>query len=67
SDSELAEKSGVSREKINDVRSGKIDNEAIERIAPVLKLNAKALADLAKGEWKPDKLENFDGLAQFTT
>ena len=67
SDSELAEKSGVSREKINDVRSGKIDNEAIERIAPVLKLNAKALVDLAKGEWKPDKLENFDGLAQFTT
>jgi hydroxyacylglutathione hydrolase len=67
SDSELAEKSGVSREKINDVRSGKIDNEAIERIAPVLKLNAKALVDLATGKWKPDKLENFDGLAQFAT
>ncbi len=67
SDSELAEKSGVSREKINDVRGGKIDNEAIERIAPVLKLNAKALVDLATGKWKPDKLENFDGLAQFAT
>jgi len=67
SDSQLAEKSGVSREKINDVRNGKIDNQTIERIAPVLKLNAKALVDLAKGEWKPGKLENFDGLAQFTT
>jgi hydroxyacylglutathione hydrolase len=67
SDSELADKSGVSREKINDVRSGEIDNRTIERIAPVLKLNAKALVDLASGKWKPDKLEEFDGLVQFTT
>src|SRR5438552_3885909 len=67
SDSELADKSGVSREKINDVRGGKIDNQTIERIAPVLNLNAKALVDLASGKWKPNQLENFDGLAQFTT
>ncbi len=67
SDSELADKSGVSREKINDVRGDKIDNQTIERIAPVLNLNAKALVDLASGKWKPDKLEEFDGLAQFTT
>src|SRR5438552_664779 len=67
SDSELADKSRVSREKINDVRSGKIENQTIERIAPVLKLNAKALVDLATGRWKPDQLENFDSLAQFCT
>ena len=67
SDSQLAEKSGVSREKINDVRGGEIDNRTIERIAPVLKLNAKALVDLASGKWKPDKLEGVDGLVQFTT
>ena len=54
SDSELAEKSGVSREEIHEVRDGKIDSQTIGRIAPVLKLSAKALVDLAQGKWKPD-------------
>jgi hydroxyacylglutathione hydrolase len=67
SDSKLAEKSGVSPAQIHELREGKIDNEALKKIAPVLRLDANALVELAADKWKPDKVENFDGLAQFTT
>src|SRR6266571_2504262 len=67
SDSELAEKSGVSAAQIRELREGKVDNRALEKIAPVLRLDADALVRLAVGEWKPDKLESFDGLAHFAT
>jgi hydroxyacylglutathione hydrolase len=67
SDSELAQNAGLSQAQIRKLREGKIDNEALKKIAPVLRLDAEALIELAAGKWKPDKLENFDGLAQFTT
>jgi hydroxyacylglutathione hydrolase len=66
-DSELAEKAGASAEQIHALRDGKIDNDALQKIAPVLGLDPNALADLAAGKWQPDKLQNFDGLAQFTS
>lgn len=67
SDSELAERSGMSAAQIRELRDGKIDNHALQKIAPLLRLNANALVELAAGKWKPDNLEKFDGLAQFTT
>jgi hydroxyacylglutathione hydrolase len=67
SDSELAAKCGVQARQIADMRNGKIDNEVVRKIAPVLQLDPEALVELASGKWKPDNLENFDGLAQFTT
>ena len=67
SDSELAEKSGASTAQIRELRDGKIDNDALKKIASTLRLNGEALVDLARGEWKPGPLGNFDGLAQFTT
>jgi hydroxyacylglutathione hydrolase len=67
SDSALAEESGVAAAEIRELRDGKIDNHVLQKIAPVLRLNPNALVDLASGKWNPDKLENFEGLAQFTT
>jgi hydroxyacylglutathione hydrolase len=67
SDSELAQKAGLSQAQIRELRDGKIDDEALKKIAPVLRLNAHALIELAAGKWRPNELENFDGLAQFTT
>jgi hydroxyacylglutathione hydrolase len=66
-DSELAQKSGVSPAQIRELRDGKIDNDVLQKIAPVLQLDPNTLSNLAAGKWQPDKLENFDGLAQFTT
>ena len=67
SDSELAKRSGLSADAVNKVRDGNYDEAALRAIAPVLDLDANALVDLAQGKWKPDKVENFEGLAQFNT
>jgi hydroxyacylglutathione hydrolase len=67
SDNELAQKAGISQMQMRDLRAGKIDNDALKNIAPVLRLDPDALIALAAGKWEPSELENFDGLAQFTT
>jgi hydroxyacylglutathione hydrolase len=67
SDSQLAEKSGLKPEQLRAIRDSNYDEVALRAIAPVLDLDANVLVDLAQGKWKPDKLENFDGLAQFNT
>jgi len=67
SDSQLAERSGVSAEKIRKLRNGEIEDDAVERAAPVLKLDAAALRTLAAGSWGPEALSEIEGLAQFNT
>ena len=67
SDSELARKSGVSAEAIHKVRGGKVEETTLRAIAPALNLDADALVDLAKGNYKPKPIKNIDGLAQFST
>src|SRR6202171_4028857 len=67
SDSELAKRAGVNADAVRKARDGQADEATLRAIAPVLDLDASALVDLAQGKWKPDKLENFDGLAQFNT
>ena len=66
-DSELAKKAGVSADQLREIRDGKFDEAALRAIAPALNLDAEALVDLGAGKWRPEKLENFDGLAQFNT
>ena len=67
SDSELAEKAGVSAQTIRKLRDGDLDESSLLSVAPVLGLDGRALCDLANGEWHPKKIESFDGLAQFNT
>ena len=67
SDSELAKKSGADADAIRKIRDGKFDEAALRAIAPTLNLDADALVDLARGEYRPSELKNFDGLAQFDT
>src|SRR5260370_20524732 len=67
SDSELGKKSGMSADAVRKARDGQADQATLRAIAPVLDLDPNALVNLAQGKWKPDKLENFDGLAQFNT
>jgi glyoxylase-like metal-dependent hydrolase (beta-lactamase superfamily II) len=57
----------VAVEKIRRLRDGEIDPDAVERAAPFLKLDAAALRKLAAGEWKPESIDEFEGLAQFNT
>jgi hydroxyacylglutathione hydrolase len=67
SDSELAKKSGANADSIRKVRDGRFDETTLRAVAPVLDLDANALVDLAQGKYKPQLIEDFDGLAQFTT
>src|SRR5437762_8558113 len=69
SDSELAEKAGVTPQTIRKLREGDFDESALLllSVAPILGLDGRALRELAKSEWHPKKIESFDGLAQFNT
>jgi hydroxyacylglutathione hydrolase len=67
SDSELAKKAGVSLETIRKLREGDLDEQALLRVAPVLGLAAGQLSQLAKGEWRPERIDERDGFAQFNT
>src|SRR5437667_2899546 len=67
SDTELAEKARVSSQKIRQLREGDFDELALLRVAPVLGLAARAIAELAKGEWHPAKIDAQEYLAQFNT
>ncbi|HUE62292.1 MAG TPA: MBL fold metallo-hydrolase [Chthoniobacterales bacterium] len=67
SDSELANKAGVNAAAVRKARDGQANEATLRAIAPILDLDPNALVDLAQGKWKPDKLENFDGLAQSNT
>lgn len=66
SDSELAEKSGVSPAKLKELRGGEFDEAAARKIAPLLGLNADALADMGLKRWMPRPVE-LDGLAAYNT
>jgi hydroxyacylglutathione hydrolase len=66
-DSQLAEKSGVSAETIRKLREGTFEGDAVERVAPLLNLDPAALRKLAAGAWDSDPLEEIEGLAQFNT
>lgn len=67
SDSELAEKAGLTSQTIRKLREGDFDESALLSVAPILGLDGRALCALANGEWHPKKFEGFEGLAQFTT
>src|SRR4030095_3788231 len=67
SDSELAEKARVSSQKIRQLRAGDFDEAALLSVAPVLGLAGRALCELARGEWHPEKIDERDYLAQFNT
>jgi glyoxylase-like metal-dependent hydrolase (beta-lactamase superfamily II) len=67
SDSDLAKKSGVDLQTIRKLRDGDFDEAALLRVAPVLNLAAGPLCELARGEWRPQRIVERDGLAQFST
>ena len=67
SDSQVAERSGISAEKMRKLRDGEFEDDALDRVAPVLKLDPTALRKLAAGKWDPEMVGEIEGLAQFNT
>jgi len=67
SDTELAERARASSQKIRALREAEFDELALLSVAGVLGLAARPLCELAKGEWRPSKIDERDGVAQFNT
>ena len=67
SDSQLAEKSGVSADRIRKLRDGAFDDETAARIAPALQLDSAALCKLGSGKWNLETIGEIYGVAQFNT
>jgi hydroxyacylglutathione hydrolase len=67
SDSELAKKAGVDLQTIRKLRESDFDEAALLRVAPVLDLATGPLCELARGEWRPERIDERDGFAQFNT
>jgi hydroxyacylglutathione hydrolase len=67
SDSGLAKKAGIDLQIVRKLREGDFDEAALLRVAPVLGLATGPLCELAKGEWRPEKINERDGFAQFNT
>lgn len=65
--SALASLSGTSAEAIRRVKNGEFDREILEAIAPHLRLGAKALVAMARGEWYPEIPSFPTGFEMFTT
>src|SRR5437016_1633390 len=65
SGSELEKKAGVNLQTIRKLREGDVDEQALQRVAPVLGLSAGPLCELAKGEWRPERIDERAGFAQF--
>src|SRR5439155_1351332 len=54
-------------QKIRALRGGEFDELTLLSVAGVLGLAARPLCELAKGEWRPKKNDECDGVAQFNT
>jgi hydroxyacylglutathione hydrolase len=67
SDSQLAEKAKVSVDKVRELREGKVDDDALKRVAPNLNLDVSTLLESARGKWRPREQGSTEGLAQFNT
>ena len=67
SDSQLAEKAGVSPDEIRRARDGAFSEAILRAVAPVLGLHAESLVKLSRNEWTPESVQPIDGLAQFNT
>jgi hydroxyacylglutathione hydrolase len=66
-DSELATKAGVDLQTIHKLREGDVDEQALLRVAPVLELAPGPLCELARDDWRPERIDERDGFAQFNT
>jgi hydroxyacylglutathione hydrolase len=65
-DSQVAEKAGLTLEKLRDLKAGKGDRKAIAAIAAVLGLNAEALSESFERSWYPE-VQAIDSVAQFNS
>jgi hydroxyacylglutathione hydrolase len=65
-DHELAERSGLSLDQVQELKNGKFDVVTLESVSHLLRLNPKALLALAEGKYQPE-VTSPAGLAVFNS
>jgi hydroxyacylglutathione hydrolase len=65
-ESALAGQAGVTPEVLAGLKKGQLDEAALLRVAPVLKLHGPSLLELARKAWYP-RMPNMTGVAQVST
>lgn len=66
-ESQLAQKAGVSLEAVEVMQQGQIGSEAVAKVAKVLGLDEAALVDLGNAAWQPDEPKAPPTFAMFNT
>src|SRR5262249_31826392 len=61
----LTQAAGLSSEQLTDLKNGRGDDEAVERVADTLELNPNALLDSFHQRWRPDEGLLPDGVLAF--
>jgi len=64
---ELAARSGATIAEIENLKNGILDEEALHKVAAVLGLGPDALLALAQSRYKPEPVEDMEGLACFNS
>jgi hydroxyacylglutathione hydrolase len=64
---DLADRTGLSPQRVKEVKDGLVDEDAIRKLAFALNLHSPSLVNLAKDAWYPQDIDAFPGLAMFTT
>lgn len=67
SDSQLAERTGLSADRLRRAREGDFDEKTLTAIAPLLALDGASLIKLARGQWIPESVPPIAGLASFNS
>lgn len=62
----LARQAGIELSRLERLKAGELDEEALDKVAPVLHLHAPSLQIMARQQWQPRPIE-LPGLAQFNT
>lgn len=66
-DEALARHAHVGLEELHRVKEGQFDEEAVRRVAPVLRLRLEPLLEIGRGTYQPREAGKIPGLAMFVT
>jgi len=63
----LSKQANVTPAQLRSLRAGEFIEDALRRVAPVLKLGADQLVTIGRNAWEPTPAPEIDGFAMFTT